>query len=205
MIEIYGATKPQRGRTANEDAFIIGKEPVHFACLCDGAGNAEGAAKKIINFLQRLITSTSQEELEDYNTWLGWIKVFDSCLMGSNESTFIGYAIFEKLIVGAFVGDSRGYLIKANGETQLVTKNASKARLGSGRATGEPIFFPIQDGDVFLLLSDGVWTPFETPIKMGILVNSKAILQKYFIPEAIIQAAENTGHLDDMTVVALFR
>jgi len=40
MIEIFGATRPQIGRSTNEDALIIGRDPLPYAAVCDGEGNA---------------------------------------------------------------------------------------------------------------------------------------------------------------------
>ena len=45
-VECFGASRPQQGRTANEDAFLIRHGERPFALLCDGAGNAQQAAKK---------------------------------------------------------------------------------------------------------------------------------------------------------------
>jgi len=55
MIEIYGATRPQIGRSTNEDAFVIGREPVPHAAVCDGEGNALQAAHHVVRFFERLI------------------------------------------------------------------------------------------------------------------------------------------------------
>ena len=47
-FECYGASRPQAGRGFNEDAFIIEREPIPCAALCDGTGNAEQAAKRVL-------------------------------------------------------------------------------------------------------------------------------------------------------------
>ena len=51
-IECYGATRPQAGSTANEDAFVIEREPVFHAAVFDGAGNAEQAAHRVARFFK---------------------------------------------------------------------------------------------------------------------------------------------------------
>jgi len=45
-VETFAASLPQQGRSQNEDAFLMGRGERPFAALCDGAGNAERAAKR---------------------------------------------------------------------------------------------------------------------------------------------------------------
>src|SRR2546425_716725 len=56
--ECFGASRPQQGRTANEDAFLIGRERP-FALLCDGAGNAQQAAKRVLTLFDKLFKETA--------------------------------------------------------------------------------------------------------------------------------------------------
>ena len=53
-IECYGATRKQDGHNTNEDAFLIGRASIPFAALCDGTGNAEKVAKKVLTLFQRM-------------------------------------------------------------------------------------------------------------------------------------------------------
>jgi hypothetical protein len=39
-VELFASTRTQQGKTQNEDAFLIGRDPAPYAALCDGAGNA---------------------------------------------------------------------------------------------------------------------------------------------------------------------
>ena len=55
MIECYGGSHPQVDRSTNEDAFVIGRDPVPYAVVCDGAGNALQAAHRVIRFFERMI------------------------------------------------------------------------------------------------------------------------------------------------------
>jgi serine/threonine protein phosphatase PrpC len=50
--EIYGISKPQDGRKSNEDAFAIIRVEIPVIAVCDGAGNAEQSAKKVIGSFQ---------------------------------------------------------------------------------------------------------------------------------------------------------
>lgn len=49
-----------------------------------------------------------------------------SCWIGGPESTFIGIATNENVIVGAYVGDSRAYLFDSEGRYHLITATPSK-------------------------------------------------------------------------------
>jgi len=55
MIECYGVSRPQVERSTNEDAFVIGSDPVPYAAVCDGAGNAQQAARHVVRFFERMI------------------------------------------------------------------------------------------------------------------------------------------------------
>jgi len=55
MVECYGAPRPQTGRSANEDAFVIERNPLPYAAVFDGAGNAEQAARRALRFFKLLI------------------------------------------------------------------------------------------------------------------------------------------------------
>jgi serine/threonine protein phosphatase PrpC len=43
-VECYAGTRPQDGRTTNEDAFLIIRDGIPVAAVCDGAGAAAQAA-----------------------------------------------------------------------------------------------------------------------------------------------------------------
>lgn len=58
-IECYGATRTQEGKSTNEDAFLIGRGERPFAALCDGAGNAQQAAKKVLGLFEKLFKEAS--------------------------------------------------------------------------------------------------------------------------------------------------
>jgi len=47
-VECYAVTRPQDGRTGNEDAFLIIREGIPVAAVCDGAGAAEQVAKQVL-------------------------------------------------------------------------------------------------------------------------------------------------------------
>jgi len=129
-VECYSATRTQLDKTSNEDAFLIGRGPILYAVLCDGAGNAQQSAKKVCSLFEKLISGPA--EIQDSATWQRWIKILDSSLLGGHQSTFLGVALVGSQLVGASAGDSRLYLSDHEGELRILTKTTK--RLGSGRA-----------------------------------------------------------------------
>jgi hypothetical protein len=67
-VECFGASRPQQGRTANEDAFWIGHGPVPVAVICDGAGNAQQSAQRAITFFQKLWASSTEDQIRAVDT-----------------------------------------------------------------------------------------------------------------------------------------
>lgn len=201
-IEFFAATRPQHGRTQNEDAFLIGRGEPAFAALCDGAGNAERAAKRALALFERLFNEATPEHLLDPAEWGKWVKLLDSSLLGGSQSTFVGVALVGSLAVGACAGDSRAYLINREAQCRIVTEDASKQRLGSGQAQAFPVRLTLGAGDILLLLSDGAWTPLS-PYLLQKAVMSAAARHFSEVPAAILDAAGRMGRADDMTAVAL--
>ena len=201
-IECYGATRVQEGKSKNEDAFLIEPGRIPFAALCDGAGVAEQAAKKTLGFFHRLFKEETLAQILRDATWARWVKLLDSSLLGSAETTFIAVAIVGDQIVGAYVGDSRSYLIETTGSCRIITASANKFRLGSGEAKAAPIHLTIKHRDVLVLLSDGAWTPLS-PYLLQKAALTAALESFSEVPHAILDAAGRTGRPDDMTAVAL--
>jgi serine/threonine protein phosphatase PrpC len=206
-IECYGATRKQDGHNTNEDAFLIGRASIPFAALCDGTGNAEKVAKKVLTLFQRMFNDVrldpaNWDKFISDDTWAKWVHLLDLSLLDGGESSFIGVAAIGNLVVGAYVGDSRGYLIDSEGGCRLITAAENKFRLGSGLALAAPVNVTLKPRDVFLLLSDGAWIPLSLYLIQRAVVNS---MIKHFsdVPHAVLDAAGRTGRADDMTAVAL--
>ena len=205
-VECYGATRKQDGKSANEDAFLIGRGTIPWAALCDGAGKAERSAKKALGLFQRLFKDASLDKNFDKffraDTWARWVQLLDYFLLDCPVSTFIGVAAIGHFIVGAYVGDSRAYLIDSQGGCRLITVSENKFLLGSGLAVATPIRETPKPRDVFLLLSDGAWAPLSLYLIQRAVVSSA---MKHFsdVPHAVLDAAGRTGCADDMTAVAL--
>jgi serine/threonine protein phosphatase PrpC len=201
-LECYGASRPQQGRSLSEDAFLIaaGEHPV--AAVCDGAGNAEQAARRVLREFRRLFAGAAGEEVARFPTWAGWVRMLDLSLGGGTQSTFTAVTVVGQRLLGASVGDSRAYLIDRDGQLQLLSEQAPRPRLGSGRAQAGPIHTRLRHRDTVLLLSDGVWAPLGT-YRLQQVVAGAALKRFAELPDAILNAASRTGRADDMTAVVL--
>lgn len=217
-FESYAATHPQNGRTQNEDDFLIGRGVYPLAAIADGAGTANLAARRALTLFSKLhgeTEKTSPAKLLEPETWKGWVRLLDSSLLGAAQSTFCAFNVGDvqdaegkrrTVAVGACVGDSRLYLLNRDGKLSIVTDGAKKARLGSGLA--EAFTFridPLISGDIFMLLSDGAWTPLNMALLQRAVVTAAV---KHFaeVPVSILNAVGKNGFADDATaVVARFR
>jgi serine/threonine protein phosphatase PrpC len=125
-VECCAATRPQQGRSQNEDAFLIGRSERPFATLCDGAGNAERAAKRVLALFEKLLNEGAPEQITA-DTWTKWIKLLDSSLLGTAQSTFLALAFTAHEAVGVCVGDSRLYQLNREGQCRIVSEDGVQA------------------------------------------------------------------------------
>lgn len=204
-IDCYGATRIQAGNRTNEDAFVIGREPIPYAAVFDGAGNAEQAAHRAARFFKTLIKDQLAKVVE-LDTWARWVRLMDSQLMGGTQSTFVGIAVPDVdvgLVVGAYAGNSRAYLVGEDG-VKLITAESSLGRLGSGHAQAKSFSLQLRPYDILLLMSDGAWVPFGSAYLLRKAVASASSRHFSEMPQAILDtAAPRDGPQDDMTVIAL--
>ncbi len=205
LVECYGGTRVQSGRTLNEDAFVIERGPVPYAAVFDGAGNAGQSAGRAARFFG-LLMKNEAERAGDPAAWASWVKLMDSHLLGGAQSTFVGIAVPDVqagLAVGAYAGNSRAYLLGENG-TRLVTAEAAPSRLGSGRAQARMFSLRLASHDILLLMSDGAWVPFGNVSLLRRAAGTAALAHFSDVPQAVLDAAvPPDGPPDDMTVVAL--
>ncbi len=199
-IECYAATRPQAGRTHNEDAFLIGRG--NFVALADGAGNAERTAKRLLTFFEKLLVETEPARIAAVETWTQWVKTLDSFLLGGAQSTFLALAFIGTEAFGVCVGDSRAYLVDHDRQCRILTDGAAKYRLGSGHAQALPLRLNLNRGDQLLLLSDGAWTPLSLYVLQKVVATASL---RHFsdVPSAILDAAGKAGRADDMTAIAV--
>jgi serine/threonine protein phosphatase PrpC len=201
-VECCAATRPQQGHSQNEDAFLIGRGDRPFAALCDGAGNAERAAKRVLALFEKLLNEATPDQVTAAETWTKWIKLLDSSVLGAPQCTFLAVAFTAQEAVGVCVGDSRLYHLNREGQCRILSEGASKQRLGSGAARPFLIRPTLGAGDILLLLSDGAWTPLNPYLLQKTVVNAYV---RHFteVPAAILDAAGKAGRADDMTALAL--
>jgi serine/threonine protein phosphatase PrpC len=199
-IEIYAATRTQQGRSQNEDAFVIGRDAAQYLVLCDGAGNAERAAKRAIKQFETLLKDAGAGQARTPECWSRWIRLLDSGFAGGAQTTFLAAIFFEAEYFGACAGDSRAYLFTRHGDLRILTDAARKNRLGSGEAQAYFFHSTLSSGDILLFLTDGAWTPLGLPLLKRAVLSS---VGKHFseLPQAILDAAGRTGRADDMTAL----
>jgi serine/threonine protein phosphatase PrpC len=202
--ECFGQSRPQEGRqqTQNQDAFVIGRQPIPWMALCDGAGNAQSVAKRALGLLEARMGEVPLARLLRDDTWVRWAKGLDSGLLGGPEATLVAAAVVGEQVIGVCVGDSRAYLVPFEGPVRLLTGAAAKARLGSGETVPAAFRDSLAPRDVLLLASDGAWTPLGTP---GLERAVRSMVMSPFadLPAAVLDAAGRRGRADDMTAVAL--
>ena len=201
-VECYAATRPQDGRTTNEDAFLIIREGIPAAAVCDGAGAAEQVAKRVLRLFELWVREATLGQMLAPKTWVSWLKKLDSALLGGSQSTFLAVAVAGDHLVGASAGDSQAYLLGAEGGLQYLTSSADKSRLGSGEVKPFTFCVTIKPRDIVLLMTDGAWTPLG-PYLIEKAVRGAALQHFAEVPVALLDAAGKTGRWDDMMVVAL--
>ncbi|BDU68726.1 hypothetical protein GETHOR_08270 [Geothrix oryzae] len=197
-----GPSRPQDGRSTNEDAYSLGRSPVPHALLCDGPGAASRAAARAVKLFLTLFNQAPMTDLGQFQTWIHWAHLPDSALLGGPQSTFLALACLGSRVLGACAGDSRLYLLPREGGPRILTEGAAKDRLGSGRVTPFPIHQQVGSGDVLLLMSDGAWTPLNLARLRAIRSKSPSRHISEF-PLMLLDEAGRSGRADDMTVVAL--
>jgi serine/threonine protein phosphatase PrpC len=203
-VECYGATAPEEGRqhTENQDAFLIVRAPVLTAALADGAGNARQSAKHALRLLERFIGEATLGQMLSPDLWSGWVRLLDSALLGGPQTTLVAAAIVGSVARCVTIGDSRIYLVAADGGCELLTEDASKARLGSGEAKPYLTDRRLVPRDILLLVSDGAWTPLGS-YRLDRAVRSATSRHFSDVPQAVLEAAGQHGRADDMTAVAV--
>lgn len=203
-IECFGATRIQAGHKQNEDAFVIEREPIPHAAVFDGVGNAEQAAHRVARFFKTLIKDQGGK-VGNPTAWASWVRLMDSQLLGT-QSTFVGIAVPDidnGLIVGAYAGNSRAYIVGEDG-VRLVTAESSPGRIGSGKVLGRTFTLKLRPYDILLLMSDGAWGAYGGTYLLRKAVTSAITRHFSEVPQAILDGATPSGQpADDMTVVAM--
>jgi serine/threonine protein phosphatase PrpC len=203
-VECYGQTRPQEGRqiTQNQDVYTIGRTPVPWAAVFDGAGNAQRVARRAASLLETFLAEVTLGQLLRDECYVSLVKKLDSALLGGAQTTVVGVALVAQQATVFAAGDSRAYLVPFDGPTRLLAETAFKSRLGSGEVRTVVDRLPLQRRDVVVLLSDGAWGPLGLA---GIERAVRAAATRHFseVPGLILDTASQRGRGDDMTAVAL--
>jgi serine/threonine protein phosphatase PrpC len=201
--EIYGLSRVQDGKKANEDAFVILRGDYPIISVCDGAGNAEQVARRALRSFQALVQNANPEELQVFPSWEKWVKLLDSNLLGGNQTTFTGLAVIGNKIVGANVGDNRVYKFDKNGSVSILTQGSGKKRLGSGQAHPYPVYNVVEKNEVVSIMTDGAWSPLSLP-KMAGVFRKRLSFHPADLTGKFLEEAGRHGRYDDMTVVNIY-
>ncbi len=203
-VECYGATLPEDGkpRSQNQDAFTIVRAPVVTAVVCDGAGNAQLAARRVTGLFELWLAETTLGQVLATDPWSRWARLADSALLGGSECTLAAIQIVGSEARGVVVGDSRIYLLPGDGGCRPLAEPLSKARLGSGEVEPTLVRHQMAPHDILLILTDGAWTPLGS-VRLERAARKAALAHLSEVPPAILDAAGQHGRADDMTAVAI--
>lgn len=203
-VECYGATLPEDSRqhSGNQDAFVIVRSPVVTAVVCDGAGAAQLAARRVTGLLALWLAETTLGQMLAQDPWPRWVRLADAALLGGSQSTVAAVSIVGSEARGVMAGDSRIYLLPEDGGCRLLAEPTSKARLGSGEARPSLVRHAMGRHDILLILTDGAWTPLG-PVRLERAARKAALGHFSDVPAAVLEAAGQQGRADDMTAVAM--
>jgi protein phosphatase len=252
VLEYFGLSDVGRKRTNNEDAIIVNPEASFFA-VCDGLGgqNAGEVASRItVETLQLFVDKSHQDENITWPYGLTMELSFDgnrlfTAIALANKKVFraadgrpdytgmgttvVGVIIRGAVLTIAWVGDSRGYLIRNGAIEQLTEDHTWKAMARKSGALSEEdaakahswdnvlvkavgskdtiepdvLERQLESGDLILLCSDG--------LAPTMLKSDEEILRLLTPPpdslesavKTLIGAANEAGGKDNVSVVLL--
>jgi len=145
-MRFYGATRSEPGKAVNDDAFACLGD---LAILLDGAGHAQGAAKRCVDFLVARLEVTPDMPLSEL------LGIANQFFLGANqESTLLALQVQgSTLLTAVSCGDSPLYLVR-EGRVEQVNET-TKPRLGNPRPGIKHLAFPLRASDVVIGASDG--------------------------------------------------
>ena len=196
-VEIAGESRAQaEGR--NEDVWTQGQLPVPWAAVIDGAGNAQGCAKRASTLLETWISDLSLARLLRDEDWIRLARRLDSAMQGGSQATMALCAVLGDQAVVVTVGDGRAALVRLEGHTDLLTLN-TRCHLGSGEASPQVARVQLAPEDVIVLASDAGWNPLG---ESGVDAAVRKALPGHFesLPGALLDSAPG-ALTDDATVV----
>ncbi len=240
-MQTYGKTDTGRVRPNNQDAFACGRlsDDVVFAVVCDGMGGAKGgniastlAVKTITERLSEAyrenMTPQSIRNVLECAIAAANVQIFDTAERDENlqgmGTTVVVAVVCKTTAVLAHVGDSRAYLVTAEGLEQvtrdhsLVQEMVESGRLTETEARTHPrkhfitralgveetVECDIDERDVpagaaLLLCTDGLTNMVETDEIRKILLS----YPPKTAAERLIHAANMAGGSDNITVTLI--
>ena len=240
-MKTVGNSDVGRIRQNNEDAFRFGtlEDGVTWAVVCDGMGGASGGqvastiaadmvSKKIEKCYNKSMSESSIENMLLSAITTANVTVYDRAIadefLNGMGTTIVAAVIKNGVACIAHVGDSRAYIINAEGITQL-TKDHSLVQemLDKGQITNEefenhPIkniitralgvaenidiefnTVEVEPQDVLILCTDGLSGSVSSKDILDIY--SKAGFESF--ASKLIEKANEEGGRDNITVVAV--
>jgi serine/threonine protein phosphatase PrpC len=230
-VEVAGVTDRGTFRTENQDAWeVVTRAAGTYALLlADGMGGHPGGRESAEAAIEAATARLSEPgdadallrmAMHEANAGVAGVRN----LMGGDPGTTLVLAVVaDGQAVVANIGDSRAYLIRAGGATQItddhswVGEQVREGKLEPAAARGharrnvitravmgdpvEPDLFPValQPGDTLLLCSDGVWEPLSDEMLAELLTDGGPLIRDL---ERMCDAALDAGGRDNVTVVA---
>jgi len=207
-------------RANNEDDYLLAALPApgpFFAAIADGMGGLAGGAEASRTALRAaaaaVLDGTSQVPLEQrvLDGFAGASqRVFDAsnavpALRGMG-TTLTALCLHERTAIVGHVGDTRLYRLRAARIEQLTTDHAVREPdnlltrcIGAGHASvkADHAVFPVEAGDRFVLVSDGVWGVLGEPALQRVAAKGPPAAAC----EALVAAALAQGGPDNATAV----
>lgn len=240
-LNIVAKTDRGRIRESNQDAYFVGELPdgTAFAVVCDGMGGAAGgniASALAVQVISNKINASYHSKMRD-----GSIKnMLESALSAANIEVFdmakekpelrgmgttvVCAVIKDEQAIIAHAGDSRAYVLNAQGLQQVTTDHSmvqdllSNGRITADEARNHPnkniitraigvddeieIDFDqidFTDGEVLILCTDGLSNYVSDDEMIREITDGKY----YAYADRLVQRANNNGGGDNITVVAI--
>ena len=181
-------------RGENQDAFTIVRVPVVTAVVCDGAGNAELAARRVTGLLELWLANTTLGQASSSSQG-------NSALLGGSECTLAAVQSSAPRRA-ALWSVTRASTSSPKTAAAVSSEPLSKARLGSGDVEPTSVRHQMAPHDILLLVTDGAWTPLG-PARLERAARKAALVHFSDVPPAILDAAGQRGRADDMGAVAI--
>lgn len=195
------------GKTCEDRVKILETNGRVMIALADGAGGTGGgwtAATAFIAEAERFSFSMCGRGSPE--AWEQFLREADARIArdaNGGQCTGIAMAISDRSVVGASVGDSEAWLVKA-GQVRIVTENQRrKPLLGSGAAAPVSFVASINAGEIVLCASDGIfkYAPRDALVKELTSGRSLAAIAKAIVDSTRLKS----GALQDDVSLAVIR